>query len=600
MLFRKETMKEKWVVTAKGADFKKIAERFLIHPVLARLIVNRDVKDLEDIRKYLQGSTQDMYSPKSMKNILKASQIIEACVTRGEKIAIASDFDVDGVMAAFVLKKGLERIGARCYIYTPDRVSEGYGLNNRIVDEAYAAGASLIVTCDNGIAAFDAIDHAKALGMKVVVTDHHDIPFEELEDGTTRILTVAADAIVNPKQSDCNYPFKKLCGAGVAYKLICMLYDRYSIKDEEKHELLEYVAIATVADVMDLCDENRIIVKEGLKRVKHTTNPGLKALIQVNQLNIERLSAYHIGFVIGPCFNAAGRLDSAKMALDLLEESDETNAYVMASQLKELNESRKSLTVKGFEQAVEKIENSELKQDKVLVVLLEDCHESLVGIIAGRIKEKYHKPTIVFSRVEDGLVKGSGRSIESYNMFIQLSKQKHLMERFGGHPMAAGMTLQEEHLDILRTNLNATATLTEEDFIPVVRIDVPLPIGYVTKDFIKQLELLEPFGKGNTKPVFAEKFFKLLKARIIGKNKNVLKLTVMDDQHCTMDAVYFGDVEDFEKFVEDEYGSIEKNLLFAGKKNSIEMAMTYYPEINTYMGVESVQLVITGYCHIRR
>ncbi len=593
-------MKEKWVVTAKGADFKKIAEQFSIHPVLARLIVNRDVKTMEDIGKYLRGSTQDLYPPESMKDIAKAGEIIENCVKQGEKIAIASDFDVDGVMSAYVLKKGLERIGACCYIYTPDRISEGYGLNNRIVDEAKAAGAGLIVTCDNGIAAFDAIAHARKLGMQVVVTDHHDIPFEELSDGSVRILKVEADAIVNPKQEDCAYPFKKLCGAGVAYKLICLLYDRYGIADEEKYALLEYVAIATVADVMDLCDENRIIVKEGLKRVKHTANPGLKALIQVNQLNTDRLSAYHIGFVIGPCFNAAGRLDSAKMALDLLEEQDETRAYQMASQLKELNESRKSLTVKGFEQAVEKIENSEIKDDKVLIVLLEDCHESLVGIIAGRIKEKYHKPTIVFSRVENGLVKGSGRSIESYNMFIELSRQKHLMERFGGHPMAAGMTLAEQHLDTLRMNLNAAAMLTEEDFIPVVRIDVPLPVGYVTKDFIKQLELLEPFGRGNTKPIFAEKYFKLLKARIIGKNKNVLKLTLMDDSHCTVDGVYFGDVEDFCQFVEDEYGSTQKNLLFSGKHNSIEMAMTYYPEMNTYMGMESVQLVITGYCHIRR
>lgn len=593
-------MKEKWVVTAKGADFKKIAEEFHIHPVLARLVVNRDVKDMDGIRKYLYGTTKDMYAPDSMKDILKAALIIESSVGHGEKIAIASDFDVDGVMSAFVLKKGLERIGASCYIYTPDRISEGYGLNTRIVDEAKAAGATLIVTCDNGIAAFEAITYAKELGMKVVVTDHHDIPFEEMEDGSVRILQVDADAIVNPKQADCQYPFKKLCGAGVAYKLICMLYERYRIEDKEKYALLEYVAIATVADVMDLQDENRIIVKEGLKRVKHTVNPGLKALIQVNQLNADRLSAYHIGFVIGPCFNAAGRLDSAKMALDLLEETDETKAYVMASALKELNESRKNLTIKGFEQAIEKIETSDLKNDKVLVVLLEECHESLVGIIAGRIKEKYHKPTLVFSRVEDGYVKGSGRSIEQYNMFVELSRQKHLMERFGGHPMAAGMTLLEANLETLRINLNSTTTLTPEDFVPIVRIDVPLPIGYVTKDFINQLELLEPFGRGNTKPVFAEKYFRLLKARIIGKNKNVLKLTVMDDGHCTMDAVYFGDVEDFERFVEDEYGSLEKSLLFAGKKNNVEMAMTYYPEINVYMGTESVQLVIMGYCRIRR
>ena len=593
-------MREKWVVTAKGADFGKIARDFGIHPVLARLIVNRDVREPEAIRKYLYGSEKDFYEPVLMKDVGRAGDLIMEAIDRGEKIAIASDFDVDGIMSGFVLHKGLTRLGADCMIYTPDRVSEGYGLNCRIVEQSAQRGAKVIVTCDNGIAAFDAIRRAKALGMTVIVTDHHDIPFEEQEDGTIKNLRVDADAIVNPKQPDCSYPFKKLCGAGVAFKLLCLLYDRNHIPEEEKYALLEYVAIATVADVMDLQDENRIIVRLGLNMARQTKNIGLKALIDANNLNPSRLSAYHIGFVIGPCFNAAGRLDTVKIALDLLWETDGAKAAMMAQELKELNESRKSLTVAGFNQAVERIEGSSLKDDKVLLVLLEDCHESLVGIIAGRLKEKYHKPALVFTQVEDGLIKGSGRSIEAYNMFMELTRQKPLLARFGGHPMAAGLTLPKENLELLRERLNRASTLTEADFVPVVRIDVPMPVGYVTMDFIRQLDLLEPFGKGNTKPVFAEKYFRLLKARILGKNKNVLKLTVMDDHKTTAEAIYFGDIPAFEAFLTEEFGEEQRQLVFAGRGNAVEIAMTYYPDINEYMGNSSIQLIVTGYCRIRR
>lgn len=593
-------MREKWVVTAKGADFKKIGETFHINPVLARLIVNRDIKDMDGIRKFLHGGVKDFYEPTLLKDSVKAAKMIQGAIAGGRRIAIASDFDVDGIMSGFLLKKGLSRIGADCLIYTPDRVSEGYGLNTRIVEQAKEYGASMIITCDNGIAAFEAIDRAKALGLEVIVTDHHDIPFEEQADGSTKILWVSADAIVNPKQPDCPYPFKKLCGAGVAFKLLCILYDMYGVPETEKYALLEYTAIATVADVMDLQDENRIIVKLGLDMVRHTKNKGLAALIQVTQVNPARLSAYHIGFVIGPCFNAAGRLDTVKIALDLLSENDEKAALAMASQLKELNESRKTLTVQGFEQAVGLIEGSSLKDDKVLVVLLADCHESLVGIIAGRLKEKYHKPTIVFTRVDEGLVKGSGRSIECYNMFMELTRQKPLLERFGGHPMAAGLTLKEENLEILRENLNAATTLTEADFVPVVHIDVPMPVGYITRDFVRELELLEPFGKGNAKPVFAEKYFRVLRAQILGKNKNVLKLQVMDDNKTTMDAIYFGDIPAFETFVQEEYGATQKELMFNGRRSNVELAMTYYPDINEYMGMETVQIIVTGYCRIAR
>ena len=593
-------MKEKWVVWAKRADFGQIARDFHINPVLARLIVNRDVREPEDIRKYLYGDTKDFYPPEQMKDLTKAADMIMVAIKAGKKIAVASDFDVDGIMSGFILRQGLTRLGADCMIYTPDRVSEGYGLNRRIVEQAFESGAGMIVTCDNGIAAFDAIERAKELGMEVIVTDHHDIPFEEQEDGSVRILRVAADAIVNPKQPDCPYPFKKLCGAGVAFKLICNLYDRSHLPENEKYAFLEYAAIATVADVMDLQDENRIIVRLGLEMVRHTKNTGLKALIAANKLNPDRLGAYHIGFVIGPCFNAAGRLDTVRIALDLLGARDEQQAAMMAGELKELNDSRKNLTAAGVEQAVEKIEHSQLKEDKVLLVLLENCHESLVGIIAGRIREKYHKPALVFTRVEHGLVKGSGRSIEAYNMFMELTRQKALLERFGGHPMAAGLTLKEENLEPLRQKLNAASTLTEDDFIPVVRIDVPMPVGYATMDFIRQMELLEPFGKGNPKPVFAEKYFRILKARVIGKNQNVLKMLVTDDYQTTAEAIYFGDIPAFEQFIAEEFGEEQKAQMFAGKPNHVELAMTYYPDINEYMGKASVQIVVTGYCHISR
>ncbi|WP_346698497.1 single-stranded-DNA-specific exonuclease RecJ, partial [Catenibacillus scindens] len=596
---RKEyAMREKWMIMAKRADFNQLGTMFHISPVLARLAVNRDIREPEQIRRYLYGGIEDLYDPLLMKDLEKAADRITQGIAGHEKMAIASDFDVDGIMSGFILKTGLSRIGADCEIYTPDRISEGYGLNRRIVEQSFERGARLLITCDNGIAAFEGVARAKELGMDVIVTDHHDIPFEEQPDGSVKILRVEADAIVNPKQPDCAYPFKKLCGAGVAFKLISRLYDRNHIPEEEKYALLEYVAIATVADVMDLQDENRIMVRLGLDMVRHTRNTGIRALIKANNLDFNRISAYHIGFVIGPCFNAAGRLDTVKIALDLLSESDAAKADMIAQNLKELNESRKGLTVQGFDQAVEIIENSDIKEDKVLLILLNDCHESLVGIIAGRVREKYHKPSIVFSRVEDGRIKGSGRSIEAYNMFVELSRQKHLLERFGGHPMAAGLTLKEENLEALRRNLNETATLTAEDFLPVVHIDMTMPIGYVTEKFIQELELLEPFGKGNPKPVFAQKHFRVLRARIIGKNRNVLKMLVMDEYRTCAEAIYFGDIEAFLAFVEESFGAGQRELMLSGKSNNVDLAFTYYPEINEYMGTKNIQIVITGYCRI--
>lgn len=589
---------EKWILETKKADFNAIAKRHKISPVLARIMINRGVTTEEAIEKYLQGTVFDLYTPFLLKDIEKAAAIVQSAIQNKVKITIASDFDVDGIFASMVLFTAFTRIGAKASIDTPNRVTEGYGLNRRMIEEAKQKEVGLIVTCDNGISAIEPIAYAKSLGMQVVVTDHHEVPFEEQEDGSRHYITPKADAIVNPKQLDCKYPFKKLCGAGVAYKLVQVLYEQFGVSQEELHKLLEYVAIATVADVMDLEDENRIIVKQGLSLLRHTKNKGLAALIRVNNLDSQKIEAYHIGFILGPCFNAAGRLDTVKMALDLLLCQEENQAEQMAGDLKALNESRKEMTVKGLEQAIEMIETTSIKQDKVLLVQLKNCHESLVGIIAGRLREKYHKPALVFVEVEEG-IKGSGRSIEAYNMFEELIKCKTLLGKFGGHPMAAGLSLPLENLEPLRRQLNENTTLTEADFIPIVRIDVPMPIGYITETFIEELELLEPFGKGNTKPIFAEQHFSILGGAIIGKNKNVLKLRVKNRNQDVIDAIYFGDVEAFVRYVIKEFGQTEVDAMLQGEKNNIDLAFTYYPNINEFMGNKTLQIVIQGYCTIK-
>ena len=590
---------EKWVLMAKRADFKALAERFGISPVLARLMVNRGINSEAAIEKYLNGTLDDLYEPHSMKDIVKAAEMIVKAAAQGDKIAIASDFDVDGIFSGFILYTAFCRVGAVPEILTPDRTKEGYGLNERIVTEAYHKGIRLIVTCDNGIAAFEPIAHAKSLGMTVIVTDHHDIPYEEDEAGVRRNLRTEADAIVNPKQPDCAYPFKKLCGAGVAFKLVQVLYELCGIKKRELHTLVQYAAIATVADVMDLEDENRIIVKYGLMQLANTDNLGLQALIGVCRLNPEKISAYHIGFVLGPCFNAAGRLETVKIALELLMSKNISQAEEIAIRLKNLNESRKEMTVRGFEQAVAVIEEKGYHQDKIIVVCLENCHESLVGIIAGRIKEKYYRPTIVFTNVEGGMVKGSARSIEAYNMFEGLTQCKALLTKFGGHPMAAGMSLPAKNLDALRQRLNENCRLTASDLIPVVKIDVAMPIGYITENFVEQLELLEPFGKGNIKPVFAEKHFKVIKAAVIGKNRNVLKMTVCNEQHTMMEALYFGDIEAFDSFVAKEYGKAAVDEMYRSTMSGVDLALSYYPSINEYMGNRKLQIIVQSYCRIK-
>lgn len=569
---------EKWVVTAKRADFQAIGEKFHIDPVIARLIRNRDVTDESKIREYLTGTIEDLPSPWLMKDMRKAVDILKEKISAQAKIRIIGDYDIDGVTSTYVLLKGLTRIGGKVDTYIPDRVADGYGIHEHLINRAEEDGIDTIVTCDNGIAAAAEIDMARKKNMTVIVTDHHEIPYREI-NGTRQELLPPANAILNPKQSDCDYPEKGLCGAVVAFKLIIALYEEYGIPKKELEDYYELAAIATVGDVMDLQGENRILVKEGLRRLKDTENIGLRELIRANGLEDMKITSYHVGFVLGPCINASGRLDTAARSLALLNTKDREKAARLAGDLTALNQSRKALTEKGKEEAIQMVETTSLSQDKVLVIFLPDCHESIAGIIAGRIREKYHRPSIVLTRGETG-IKGSGRSIEGYSMFEELVKCADLMTQFGGHPMAAGLSMEEKNVEEFRKRLNENCTLTEEDLSLKVIIDVPMPVSYITRELIEQISLLEPFGKGNTKPVFAQKGLRVLESRVFGKNRNVAKVKLMDPSGTVMDGVYFGEAEEFAGFIDG--------------KDSI--SVTYYPEINIFRGRESIQIVIQNYC----
>ena len=569
---------EKWVVAAKRADFNSIGQEFEIDPVIARLIRNRDVTGQDNIRMYLKGSIKDIPSPWLMKDMKKAVKIIKEKVSEKAKIRIIGDYDIDGVMSTYVLLRGLIRIGADVDTYIPDRVADGYGIHEHLINRAEEDKVDTILTCDNGIAAVSEIQLAKEKGMTVIVTDHHEIPYKETENGREIILP-PADAILNPKQQDCPYPSKNLCGAVVAFKLISALYEEFCVPGEELENFYELAAIATVGDVMDLQGENRILVKEGLKRLKNTGNPGLRELIRVNGLEDSKITAYHVGFVLGPCINASGRLDTAARSLALLNAENQGEAAKLAGDLTALNQSRKSLTEEGKEAAIHQVENTDLKNDRVLVIYLPDCHESIAGIIAGRIREKYHKPTFVLTKGENS-AKGSGRSIEAYSMYEELVRCADLLIQFGGHPMAAGLSIEEKNIEKFRRRLNQNCSLTEEDLQPKIVIDVPMPISYITKNLIRQITLLEPFGKGNTKPLFAQKGLKVLDAVVVGRNRNVAKVRLMDPQGTVMDGVYFGEADEFVRFIKD--------------RSSV--SVTYYPEINQFRGREDIQIVIQNYC----
>ena len=569
---------EKWMVYNKKADFQKIGSEFGIDPVIARLIRNRDIQDMKEIRSYLYGTLAEIPSPWKMKDMERAVQILQKKITQKKKIRIIGDYDIDGVTATCILLKGLKRLNANVDTYIPDRVKDGYGMHEQLIDKALEDGIDTILTCDNGIAAAAEIEYAKKEGLTVIVTDHHDIPFRDTEDGRIWIIP-KADAVVNPKQNDCLYPNKNICGTVVAWKLIWALYERLEIDSDEIWDFLELAAIATVGDVMDLQGENRIIVKEGLKKLSSTSFEGLKALICVNNLEGAEITAYHVGFVIGPCINASGRLDTAARSLELLLADNMEDAMKLADDLYDLNQSRKAMTEQGKEQAIQSIEENNLGKDRVLVVYLPDCHESLAGIIAGRIREAYNKPVFVLTKGSDG-VKGSGRSIEAYSMYEELVKCSDLLTQFGGHPMAAGLSMEEKNVELFRRRLNDNCTLTEQDLIPQIMIDVPMPISYLSKKLTEQLKVLEPFGKGNSKPLFAQKNLRAVGIRVFGRNRNVAKMLLIDENGIKMDAVYFGEAQEFVDFVQ-AHDTI---------------SVTYYPEINVFQGRDNLQVVIKNYC----
>ena len=572
---------EKWFVAMKKADFNGIAEKYQISPIIARLMRNRDVIGDEAIDFYLNGTVENLYDGLLMKDMDRAVDILKEKIEEGKKIRVIGDYDIDGVNATYILQQGLAGLGADVDTDIPDRIKDGYGLNQMLIDRALEDDVDTIITCDNGIAAMSEIAYGKENGMTIVVTDHHEVPYLK-ENGEKKYLLPPADAVVDPHRADCEYPFKGLCGAAVAYKLVEVLY-RVSGKSEQEVEhlqesLMENVAIATIGDVMDLVGENRVFVKKGLELLKTTKNEGLHALMQCTGVDTANLNTYHIGFVIGPCINAGGRLDTAKRALELLNASNRREAVTLAADLKELNDSRKEMTEEGVEEAVRQIESSSWKDDQVLVVYLPECHESIAGIIAGRIKERYYRPTFVLTKGETG-VKGSGRSIEAYDMFAEMSRCRELFTKFGGHKLAAGLSLEEEKVEVFRKRINELADLTEEDLQMKVSIDMRLPFPYINEELIHELKILEPFGKGNGKPLFAESKLRVIQPRIFGKNRNVLKCRLEDQQGNQMEAVYFGEVEDCLR-------QMEKKQI---------MSFTYYPSINEYMGRRTIQLTIVNY-----
>lgn len=568
---------EKWFISMKKADFNQIARKYHISPITARLIRNRGIIGDEQIDFYLNGTIANLYDGMLMKDMDRAVEILSEKIQEDKPIRVIGDYDIDGVNATYVLQEGISKLGGNVDTDIPDRMRDGYGLNRALIDRALEDGIDTIITCDNGIAAADEIDYGRQQGLTVIVTDHHEVPYLEAGGGKEYIMP-RADAVVDPHRPDCEYPFKELCGTAVAYKMIEALYEVMQRDVDDIDYLMENVAIATVGDVMDLTGENRIFVKQGLEMLKCTHNQGLKALIECTKIPVERLSAYHIGFVLGPCINASGRLDTAKRALELLMAENRRDAMMLAEDLKALNDSRKEMTEKGVEEAVRQIEKGPLKEDKVLVIYLPGCHESIAGIIAGRIKEKYYRPTFVLTRGAEG-VKGSGRSTPVYNMFGEMCRCRELFTKFGGHKLAAGLSLEEENVDKFRRIINELSDLSDDDLLPRVSIDMQLPFAYVTESLVEEMELLEPFGKGNTKPLFAEKNLKVINPRIIGKNQNVLKFQVEDVNRNRMEAVYFGEVHECLKYMEQKQ----------------QMSFTFYPSVNEYMGVKNLQITVVNY-----
>lgn len=584
---------QQWVVTSKRADFKEIGSRFGIDQVTARIIRNRDVVGEDAIEQYLHGTLTDLADAHRMKDAVQLVEILIRKMQEKKKIRIIGDYDIDGVMSSYILYRALTRCKADVDVAIPNRITDGYGLNLHLIEDAIEAGVDTIVTCDNGIAAIEEIACAKQQGMTVLVTDHHEIPYEEI-DGEKHYLQSAADAIVNPHQQECDYPYKDLCGAGVAWNVVRILYEKMQIQEEEAYELLEFVGFATVGDVMPLTGENRILVREGLKRIHHTKNTGMKALIAQCGLMPEQIESYHLGFVLGPCINAAGRLDTAKRALALFQTQDECVAVQLANELVVLNEERKTMTADGVQKAKQLCEENGYEKDPVLVIFLPEVHESIAGIIAGRIREHFGRPTFVLTRGEEG-IKGSGRSVEGYSMYEEMCRCSSLFTKFGGHPMAAGLSLPEENIDVFREQMNRNCPLTVEQLQPKVHIDVPMPVDYVTNTLVEEFHILAPFGKDNPKPVFADRNLRISRMWVVGKNQNVLRLSLVSEQGMPASGIYFGDIAAFEDYLAEQFGTEELEKARRGRENAIQISAVYYPKINRYRDSESLQFEIQYY-----
>lgn len=587
---------ERWYLRNVKVDLDHISNKGKISKLLVRILANRGIKDLRSIDSFINPTLDKLHNPRLMKDMEEGVKLVKDSIQKGEKIRIVGDYDQDGNSAILTLLKGIRRCKGRVDYVIPHRIRDGYGLNERIVREAKEDGVNLLITCDNGISALEPVKLAKNLGMKVIITDHHDVGFVEDEDGRKNYLLPEADAIINPKRQDCKYPFKNLSGAGVAFKFVQALYEEFNIDMDESYELLEFVAMGTVCDVVELIDENRIIVTEGLKRINNTQNIGLKALIRATGLEGKDINTYSLGFILGPCVNASGRLDSAEMAVELFLTEDENLASLYAEELYKLNEERKQMTEKGFEKAVDQIEQKGYDKEKVIVIYEPSIHESIAGIIAGRIKDRYYRPTILLTQSKDeNKIKGSGRSIEEYNMFEEISKVKDLLTSFGGHPMAAGLSLDKSNLEDFRNRLNGQTILTEKDLIPKIYIDIHLPLDYVSFNLVEELKLLEPFGKGNPKPLFGAKGIPVKRAFILGKNGNVLKLLLLTKSGRIIDGLYFGDIEEFEDRLSKKYGMVELDRMYKGIDSEIKLDIVYTPSVNEYMGNKNLQVIIHNY-----
>lgn len=585
---------ERWMLKNIKFDTRKMAQELKCSEIVAKLLVNRGITVKDIAFKYINPTVEQLYEPRLMKDIEKGAALIKNAINNKLKVLVVGDYDVDGVISSYMLYTSLYKCGAIVDYHIPDRIREGYGINESIIRNAKENFVDVIITCDNGIAAIEQVKLAKELGITVIITDHHDIQFIENADGTREYIIPSADAVINPKQLDCKYPFKYLCGAGVVLKFAQVLFDIMGIPETEAYDLLEYAAIATVCDVVDLTDENRIIVKNGLELINKTNNIGLKALFEETGISKKEITVYSLGFVVGPSINASGRLEQAIWALKLLISKDLNEAKDLAKKLHELNKERQDITNEGVDIAVQIIDNSILKKDKVLIIYMPDIHESVAGIIAGRIRERYNVPTIILTKGNEG-VKGSGRSIEEYNMFEELLKCKDLLGRFGGHPMAAGLSLDEENIDLLRSALNNNCMLTEQDILPKVSIDMHLPIDNLNMGLAEELKLLEPFGKGNPKPTFAEKKVRILKATVLGKNHNVLKLKLVSAKGKSIEGIYFGDIESFDNMISESYGNDELQSLYAGNRTYIEIDIVYNITINEYLGNKTLQVLICNF-----